>query len=87
MQKEWWPKTILLLDAARRMSIPILVSEQYPQGIGSTDARILSLLPQGCIVEKIHFSCLAEVSCRTRIAAESRAQVILTGTEAHVCVL
>jgi nicotinamidase-related amidase len=69
------------------MSIPILVSEQYPEGIGGTHSRIAALLTGDCIVEKIHFSCFAEEACRSRIAAADRPQVILVGTEAHVCVL
>jgi nicotinamidase-related amidase len=43
-------------------------------------------IPPEHIVEKIHFSAVAE-GCLNRLAAMSRKQVVLTGTETHVCVL
>lgn len=80
-------KTVLLLKAARQIGIPILASEHYSEGIGHTHPRVASLLPPDSIIEKIHFSCLADEVCRHRIAEPGRSQVILVGTEAHVCVL
>ena len=77
----------VLLQAARRLEIPILASEQYPQGIGATDDAIADLIPDGCVAQKIHFSAYAEPALRERIDRMDRRQAVLCGIEGHVCVL
>ncbi len=76
-----------LMQIATRLGIPVLLSEQYPRGLGHTVPELLDLAPQEAIMEKVHFSCAAEPSCMTRIHACQRRQIIITGAEAHVCVL
>lgn len=76
-----------LIRVAQQINVPLLVSEQYPQGLGPTVASIRALLPADIVMEKTHFSCAAEPDCMKRIEALGRSQVILTGVEAHVCVL
>lgn len=78
---------IWLIRIAQRLKVPILASEQYPQGLGHTVAAIRELLPPDAFVEKIHFSCAAEINCMRRIDLLGRPQVVLLGAEAHVCVL
>ena len=77
----------ILLQAARRLEVPILTSEHYPQGIGTTDAALADLIPDGSVAEKIHFSSYAEPALRDRIEQAGRRQFVLSGIEAHVCVL
>jgi nicotinamidase-related amidase len=79
-------KAALLLRAATRMGVPILVSEQYPQGIGPTCQTLSTLIPADRVMSKIHFSCAAEAEIRRRIADAGRDQIVIGGTEAHVCV-
>jgi len=69
---------------ARRLSVPVLATVQYPAGIGP----MLPLLREQVdeIVEKIHFSAVAD-GCLDQLKDMARPQVVLTGTEAHVCVL
>lgn len=76
-----------LIQIAQRLQVPILVSEQYPKGLGPTVAAIRALLPADVFIEKTHFSCAAELDCMRRIDLLGRDQVILVGAEAHVCVL
>jgi len=74
--------------AARELSIPILVSEQYPKAFGPTVPEIAQHLPsQGKeAVAKSRFSMLVpEVEEQLR-AHEQRKSVLLCGLEAHVCV-
>lgn len=78
---------IWLIRIAQRLKVPILASEQYPQGLGHTVAAIRELLPPDAFVEKTHFSCAAEINCMRRIDLLGRPQVVLLGAEAHVCVL
>lgn len=76
-----------LLRAAKAMQIPILVSEQYPSGLGTTVPELRELVPAADIVEKIHFSCASDENCLTRINNLGREQIVVIGIEAHVCVL
>jgi len=77
----------LLLRAAQRLSIPALVTEQYPRGIGPTVVDLREWIPVGGLVEKTHFSCAAEPVVLDRIHALGRPQLVIAGTEAHICVL
>ena len=76
-----------LMKIAARLDVPMLLSEQYPRGLGHTEPDLVALAPDGAIMEKVHFSCAAEPSCLERINNSGREQIILTGAEAHVCVL
>lgn len=77
----------LLLAAAERLAVPVVVSEHYPAGLGHTDLRLLPL-PDGTTVHgKISFSCWREPALKAAIEAAGRPQIVLAGMEAHVCVL
>lgn len=80
----------ILLTAARALEVPVLASEQYSKGLGPTLPEISALLsptapPQ--VVEKTHFSCLAEPGFVEFLTPAPRDQIVLAGIEAHVCVL
>ncbi len=77
----------ILMKAARELGVPMLVSEQYPKGLGHTVAPIRDLVHGGAVIEKIAFSCMADPVFADRMAALDRDQVIVCGIEAHVCVL
>lgn len=77
----------ILLRAAGRLGIPVLVSEQYPKGLGHTMGEVLAEAPAGAVVEKMHFSCAAEPAVMERLTAFDRPQVVIAGIEAHICVL
>ncbi len=71
----------ILLDAAACLDIPVLFTEQYPKGLGSTVAEVAIKLPKGSTrIEKTAFSASAALPL-------TRPQVVLAGMEAHVCVL
>ncbi len=73
-----------LLDAAKLFSVPILATEQYPQGLGPTVEIIRELLSE--VPEKSMFSC-RECSAHFRALWERGIrQLVVTGIEAHVCV-
>lgn len=77
-----------LLTAVPIFELPVIVTEQYPRGIGHTVEAISVCLQRGrdSIIEKSAFSAWAEPSVRETILAVDRPQVIITGIETHVCV-
>lgn len=78
----------LLLNAARLLEVPVLATEQYPQGLGNLEADIVRLLPEGTRRhEKTSFSCTGSSTFCEDLESRNRKQVILTGMEAHVCVM
>ncbi|MEX2202293.1 MAG: hydrolase [Dongiaceae bacterium] len=77
----------ILLKAATRLDVPILASEQYPKGLGSTVPALRGLVPPGAILSKTAFSCVGDPALRARIAGFGRPQVVICGIETHVCVL
>ncbi len=77
-----------LLQAAKLLEVPVLVTEQYPQGLGSTQPEISACLPMLTpLFSKTGFSCCAAEGFNQALAATGRQQVVVIGQETHVCVL
>ncbi len=79
--------SLWLMRIAQRLHIPMLLSEQYPQGLGSTLPEIRDLVSPEVVMSKVHFSCTQEPDCKARLNAYHRDQWIVIGIEAHICVL
>ena len=71
---------------ARRLNIPVGATVQYPNGLGPFAPELAAQLQAAEMVEKIHFSAVRE-GCLPRLAGFERPQIVVTGSEAHVCVL
>lgn len=80
--------SIKLIEGIHIFRLPVIVTEQYPKGIGSTDRAILAALEksQAIILEKPTFSAWSHPPVVDAILEIDRPQVIVTGIEAHVCV-
>jgi nicotinamidase-related amidase len=76
-----------LIEAAKLLNIPTLVTEQYPKGLGHTVDEVKSALAEYAPIEKMDFSCCGEAAFMQAIKATGRTQAILCGMETHVCVL
>lgn len=77
----------ILVKAASRREAPVVVTEQYPKGLGRTVPGLSELLPTHSIMEKLEFSCARNMAIMNRLEAAQRKQAVLCGVEAHVCVL
>jgi nicotinamidase-related amidase len=81
----------ILLEAAKRLGIPVTVTEQYPKGLGSTVPAVLEALPgDAATLSKTAFSAGRDPSISERAAAmrgSGRDQLVICGAEAHICVL
>ena len=75
-----------LVAVAQRLAVPVGATVQYPSGLGPMVPELGASIPPERVVEKIHFSAVAD-GCLERLPDFSRRQIVLTGTEAHVCVL
>ncbi len=76
-----------LIKIAREVAVPLLVTEQYPKGLGHTVQALRSLLVDDEVMEKVHFSFMDSDPIRRQLASLGRRQIVVVGTEAHVCVL
>jgi nicotinamidase-related amidase len=77
----------VLMQAAARLKIPLIVSEQYPRGLGPTVPELRVLAPDSARVAKLSFSCAGDPTLHERIKASQRSAIVIAGLEAHVCVL
>lgn len=76
-----------MIEAARVLDVPIVVTEQYPKGLGATRAEIAEVLPPDLPrFEKTSFSALGAEAVAGRLEALARPQVVVIGIETHVCV-
>lgn len=78
--------TRTLLRAASELGIPTLLTEQYPKGLGPTVSDIAGAT-NAPVIPKMHFSCMEEPAFAQAFAALGRRQVVLSGMEAHICVV
>ncbi len=77
-----------LVKGCRVLGIPIVVTEQYPEGLGGTEARLKeSLGPEQQYLSKTTFSALADPEIRKKLENLHCNQWIMVGIEAHVCIL
>ncbi|MCC5811895.1 MAG: hydrolase [Ectothiorhodospiraceae bacterium] len=76
-----------LIKVAREVDVPVRLTEQYPKGLGPTVPAVRSLVLDEELLEKIHFSSMASDHIRRELATLGRRQIVIAGTEAHVCVL
>jgi len=76
-----------LLQAAEKIGIPTLLTEQYPRGLGATIPEIKSVAGTSEILPKMHFSCMEDSGFAKAFKSLNRRQVVLTGMEAHICVV
>ncbi len=83
-----------MIESAQRMvqgcsllNIPILISEQYPQGLGPTMPELTAHLPETALfIEKTAFGCYGEPRIQEAIERFNRPQILVCGLEAHICV-
>ena len=76
-----------IINITNDLDIPIILSEQYPKGLGHTVSDLNQLIQPDVYLEKLHFSCTADKGCWQKIQSLDKTQFIIIGIEAHVCVM
>jgi len=80
-------RILLLVRAATLLDIPIVVTRQYPQGLGPLLPELAAVLPDSVRqADKMAFSCCADDDL-SPFFEDARDQVLIAGVETHVCVL
>ena len=92
IHKELYPRALrnmrIAIETAATLGIPILLTEQYPQGLGRTVPDVLGALDGKPyrLYEKVSFSCARDEGFLAAVSELGRRQVIIVGMETHVCV-
>ena len=76
----------VLVQGANVLDVPVLVTEQYPKGLGHTVPEVAEHLDDVTPVEKVCFSAAESDEFMDRLRDTGRDQILLCGIESHVCV-
>ena len=77
----------LLISVARELGVPVLLTEQYPKGLGHTVKEIAQVSDGLPVLEKLHFSCMEDAGFAEQFCGLGRKQAVIAGMEAHICVM
>jgi nicotinamidase-related amidase len=77
---------IKLVRGAQVLEIPLIITEQYPKGLGGTVSEIAKLITGIEPLPKTSFSCYSDEGFRKSLDSSARKQVLICGIECHVCV-
>ncbi|MGE3141177.1 MAG: hydrolase [Thermoleophilia bacterium] len=77
----------LLAEGFGVLGRPVLVTEQYPKGLGHTVEEVSGRLPEGVApIEKLRFSACGVESFDEALEASGCSTWVVAGIETHVCV-
>jgi nicotinamidase-related amidase len=75
-----------LVKALRVLSVPIILTEQNPQGLGPTCPELMQCMPEVKALPKFCFNCCQDEVFDKELVSLNRKQVLLCGIESHICV-
>ncbi len=80
-------KATTLANTAKILEIPVIVTEQYPKGLGATVETLREALPENTqYFEKTAFSALENNDVLEALKNSGKKQVVIFGIETHICV-
>lgn len=80
--------SIKLISGLKILEIPLVITEQYTKGLGSTLEPIIKQLDNNYNpIEKIDFSCYGSNDFVQSLKKYNKKNIIVFGIETHVCVL
>lgn len=80
-------RAAMLVNAAKILEIPMIISEQYPKGLGETVVQVKQNLAENATVfQKMAFSLLKEEGFLEKLKSYNKKQIVVCGIETHVCV-
>ena len=83
-----------LLRVAALVRVPVIVTRQYPKGLGDTDVGLAEAIVEteragvlAGVVDKVAFDCFGEPAFVEAVRGTGRRQLVFAGMETHVCIL
>lgn len=80
-------RTVLLMRGLNELGIHQIISQQYTKGLGMSIPEIYEALGSEEYFDKTTFSCWKNDAIREHIEAAGKKNIIISGIEAHICVL
>lgn len=78
--------TIKMVKYAQCLHVPVLVTEQYPRGLGQTSQGLLDVIADKAVLEKNVFSCFGSEEFAKKLDEFGAKTLVITGIETHICV-
>jgi nicotinamidase-related amidase len=75
-----------LISGAKILDLPLLVTEQYPKGLGHV-CKEIKLPDDHMVIEKVCFSCLLSDPIKEKLQRLKARSLVLSGVESHICIL
>jgi nicotinamidase-related amidase len=89
--------TLRLIKLAELFGVPVVLTEQYPQGLGTTHPEVRAafdaLTVPNRFLEKVAFGCCGDPNFEPALAElrplvpATQRQIVVAGIETHVCVM
>ena len=76
----------ILIKGAEHLQVPVIITEQYPKGLGNTCPEI-TVPESGTMIQKVCFSCLLSEPVKAKLKELNIHSLVLCGVESHICVL
>ena len=77
----------ILIKGLKALGVPVVVTQQYTRGLGATVEPIHSALGEYEPFEKLTFGAYDDAVFKAAVDAMGRKNVLVFGTETHICVL
>ena len=79
-------KSTTLAQASNILQVPVILTEQYPKGLGNTVNTIKEHLSEHYLFEKTDFNALNDENVLNLLNKLGRKNIIVCGIETHICV-
>lgn len=77
---------VKLATGMQLLNVPTILLEQYPQGLGPTDASVQAAVPHVTPIAKTAFSAYGDEQFKTALEAiDDIERIVLCGIESHIC--
>ncbi len=79
-------RTIVFSQFCHVVNVPIIMTEQYPKGLGKTNLQVAEATGVKPI-PKTTFDCFGELAFEMAVQKHEPSTIVLAGIEAHVCIV